>query len=187
MTDQQLYCDGPGRDPGTECGVEVAGHGGGETGTPKCQAHLKQLQRDGRMKPIAEKLTPIERCLVAGSAWVEADSDDDQEAKRLERIFVAACMALKAKGAPESSIEEIRKTVIAERAEAIRKGLERARARGVRLGRPPKVDVDELTRLLGLRLSVAAVARELRLGIRTVYRYARKKGFGSPRPGGESS
>ncbi len=118
MTDQQLYCDGPGRDPGTECHLPVAGHGKG-----KCQAHLKQMQRVGKLSPIAEKLSAEERSLVAHDAWLKAgDSDEEYEVRR--RAALAAAKQLGKK----------------ETCEAIRKAMAEARTRGVRLGRPPKVD-----------------------------------------------
>ncbi len=71
--DRVLYCIGPDRDgnPGA-CGREVAGHG-----MDACESHLKQLQRTGKMVPIAEKVSPKEHLINLYDRFAEADSDEE--------------------------------------------------------------------------------------------------------------
>jgi hypothetical protein len=152
----ELYCDEP------DCDRPVAGHGRG-----KCSTHLKQLQRTGKTAPIAEKLTPRERVLEAGDAWLNA-SDDDDEYDRAERAFI-----LQAKNLGRAAVVE-----------AIKVGLADARARGVRIGRPPKVTDEELLHAFTVANgSVTMTARFLRLAISSVYERLLRKGLLSERRG----
>ncbi len=164
MTDQQLYCDGPGRDPGTECGLEVAGHGGGKSGTPKCSTHLKQLSRTGKMMPITEKLTPLGKLIEASNRLAAADSDEDYELA--VRAAITAGVGLGDK----------------ERRDLIRKAMAEARARGVRLGRPVVADGDEAARLYLLLGRVEQVAGVMRVSVRTIYRVLSQRGILAKRP-----
>lgn len=164
--DQVLYCRGPGQD-GNPCGREVGGHG-----EECCSTHRKQLQRTGTMVPIAEKLTPEERAIAAGTAMLEADGDDEYAAHR--RAWLTACKDIGAKstGAElaamkerittlEASLGKVADDLRRQRSEEVKRGLSAARARGVRLGRPPKVSLAELERLFSLFGSGVMVARAI--------------------------
>lgn len=167
MTDQQLFCDGPGEEPGEQCDRPVAGHGKG-----KCPAHLKQLQRRRRCVPIAAKLNPEERAVVAGTAMLEADSDEEYETRR--RAFIAACKALG--GNSEwmgTELGRLADEARRRRSLEVKNGLAAARARGARLGRPPKVDAAELERLFERLKSARLVAVALAVSVRTVNRRLR--------------
>ncbi len=178
VTDEQLYCDGPSKDEPNGCARPVAGHGHGGTGTPKCESHLRQLGRTGKMTPIAEKLSPEERAVVAGTAMLEADSEEDYKAHR--RTWLSACAALGGKAGPELANLKAKVTALEQelsklademrrqRSEEVKAGLSAARAKGVRLGRPPKVSLAELERLFSLLGSGVAVARVLRMHQATV-------------------
>lgn len=159
-SDRQLFCDGPGEQPGDECGRPVSGHGKG-----KCQTHLKQLQRTGKMTPIAEKISLEERAVNAGTAMLEADTDDDYAAKR--RSYLVACKAL---GASDRmiSLSDLADELRRRRSLEVLKGLSAARARGARLGRPPRVSDEELRRLFELLKTGRAVARVLNMHWTTV-------------------
>lgn len=69
-----------------------------------CWGHLKQRERHQVLRPI-EKLTPEERVLEAGSEWLEAEEDEEYEAKRARFLLMCERMML-AKGwrppAPEA-------------------------------------------------------------------------------------
>lgn len=127
MKDEQLYCDAPECDDPENPGFPrpVGGHGKG-----KCSTHMKQLQRTGRTVPIAEKLNPEARAIAAGTAMLEADGDDDYHRHR--RAWLAAS----------------REMGDHERRAAIKKALAAARANGKRIGRPPKLNTEKLSRLL---------------------------------------
>ncbi len=56
-----------------------------------CWGHLKQRQRGQALSPI-EELTPKERVLDAGNAWLEAEGDE--EYRLAEARFVRACEAM---------------------------------------------------------------------------------------------
>jgi hypothetical protein len=111
-----------------------------------CEAHEKRLQRGQPLTaPLAERLSPKERLLEAARRWVESDAEDDGEYERNERAVLRAAKAFgpAATGA------------------IIREALAEARARGVRLGRPPKVDTGEaqamVERLGTVQLAAAAL------------------------------
>lgn len=166
--DRQLYCDGPGTDPGTECGRDVAGHGRG-----KCSTHLKQLQRVGKMTPIAEKLNAEERAVLAGTAMLEADSDEDYA--RCRRSFLSACAALGGKSAERMEpVARLADELRRRRSAATKSGLASARARGALLGRPPKAPRAEIEKLFGRLQNSKLVAQALEVSVRTVYRALRR-------------
>lgn len=154
MTDEQLYCDGPGED-GNPCGRPNAKHGAGG----KCEPHLKQLQRTGKMVPIVRKISAEERVINAADHLVQVDPLDDVAYTKAREAVLAAARALGATA----------------RRNAIRKGLERAARRGTRIGRPPKVTAAEVRKLLRQLKSPAAVARKLGVDRKTVYNRLGKK------------
>ncbi len=148
IIDQRLFCDEP------DCERPLAGHGRG-----KCAAHLKQLQRHGKTVPIVEKMSPEERAIEAGSAMLDADSDEEYKTKR--RSWLIACKALGRTDDAAAAAVDIEAAVRRQRSLEVRNGLEGARARGVRLGRPPKVPDERLRELLQVCRTGAALARVL--------------------------
>jgi DNA-binding NarL/FixJ family response regulator len=182
--DASRYCEGPGPD-GNTCGRPA--FRGVMDDRPLCEAHQKQLQRGGRLTPIAPSLTPEARtldaleafveerqrsgrhidprslegkALAAGEAWVEASSLDDAEYETRRRAALNAMTALGRK----RSVEEIRE------------GLRRAKRNGVKLGRPPKVTPHDIARQLRRTKKVADVAKALGVSERTVQRHKRRRG-----------
>ena len=73
-----------------------------------------------------------------------------------------------------SAVAELERSIIVER---VRSGLERARAKGKRLGRPPgsKADIDAIGKLVMDGLSLRQIAKRLGIGTGTVHRA--KKAF----------
>jgi DNA invertase Pin-like site-specific DNA recombinase len=68
------------------------------------------------------------------------------------------------------AVAELERSLIAER---VRAGLRNARAKGKRLGRPPKiVDAARITRLRAQGVPWREIAAELRVGVGTLYRVA---------------
>jgi DNA invertase Pin-like site-specific DNA recombinase len=132
-----------------------------------CEAHTKQQQRTGKLTAIAEKLTAEQRAFEAGNAMLEWDGDD-AGFERLRRAYLLACKVLGRKGYLDG----------------VRKGLEAARARGVRLGRPPKVGLEEIRSKLSIVKSVAMVAQLLGVHRRTIERHLRaaKTGISPQQP-----
>jgi hypothetical protein len=59
-----------------------------------CAGHVKQLQRKGRLSPLADtrELTPLERVIVNGSRLLEAGDEDAEYSNALE-AFKDACRA----------------------------------------------------------------------------------------------
>ena len=141
MTDDRLYCRYP------ECDEPIAGHG-----QDVCWTHLKQLQRTGKMKPIAEKLSPEERVILAANELAEADTDGDYKSARKKVLQAARALAPK-----------------------VREEIMRPR------GRPRVVDPAELDRLLKLYANqsgkVFKIARKLGVHFTTVYNYLKKPGL----------
>ena len=121
-----------------------------------CEAHVKQQQRGNKLTPIAEKLSAEQRAFEAGNAMLEWEGDDSGF-ERLRRAYILACKVLG------------RKAYL----DAVQKGLEAARARGVRLGRPPKVGLAEIQSKLSIVKSVAMVAQLLGVHRRTIERHLR--------------
>ncbi len=163
-TDRVLYCVGPGRDwePGG-CGREVAGHG-----ADACETHLKQLSRTGKMVPIAEKVSPKEHLLNLYNRLAEADSDKDYETA--ERAFFTQVKAMGKSAPSDEEIDELVKKAISS---ATRRRMAAAKARGVHVGRPRRVDRQEVERLLALT-PVELVALLLKASKRTIYAAVQK-------------
>ncbi len=78
-------CRGPGLD-GNPCDHPPARHG-----QELCWGHLRQLSRRGRLVPIREVRTPFDKVVDAGSALLEADSEDDAAFEFLKHRFFDAC------------------------------------------------------------------------------------------------
>jgi DNA invertase Pin-like site-specific DNA recombinase len=122
----------------------------------KCSTHVKQLQRTGKTAPIAEKLSLEERVIVTHDEMMRA-GDDDDEYERARRAMLLACKAL---GKKEAS-------------QALKQSFAAAKARGVRLGRPPKADAEEIRRTLEIIGSVTLTARLLGVSRITVWRVSK--------------
>jgi hypothetical protein len=155
------YCIAPECDPPRP----VAGHG-----KDLCSTHLKQVQRRGRTTEIAQKVSLEEQVFSAMERWADSgDNDAEYEANK------RACIALaKRLGSKELSAElnEIRlqltQTVEARRAK-LRSALARARAAGVRLGRPPRISDEQLQHTFEVTRSVTRTAQIHGLHRSTVY------------------
>jgi len=139
-------CRGPGPN-GDSCERPLWGHG------ELCQTHTKQRQRTGELTPIRENTTPRERLLELIYQLSEC-SDDDAEYERLSRAVDRSALALG----------------WSMRAKAIREGLAHAKARGVRVGRPPKLQPEKTRRVYLRAGSIAAAARRLRVSRAAVRR-----------------
>jgi len=127
-----------------------------------CETHTKQMQRTGKLTPIAEKLTDTERLLDLVDRWAQADGDEEFESAR--RAVLVAC-----KGIGRKNISE-----------TIKAALARARAAGKRIGRPPKTVESEVLRVLhlvqeryGRAQSITMTAEILGMHRSTVHRYLR--------------
>ncbi len=199
MTDRRLYCDA------LDCDRPVSGHG-----SDKCSTHRRQLSRTGKCSPIAVKLTPEERALEAGIAFLDADTD--QEAASRKRAWMHAMKGLGGKELTQELTElqskvqqldealkrvpaELRQEMWRKRSEAVKNGLSAARARGAQIGRPRKADDEKVQQLYAITRDVSMVARILEISDRTVERRLRESdktkvfvaGPGSPRLDGGSS
>ncbi len=76
------------------------------------------------------------------------------------------------------AMAQLERDIIRERVKA---GLERARARGVRLGRPAaQVEPDEILKLRGQGVSIGEIARRLRASRSTVRRRLREASDPTP-------
>ncbi len=148
MTVTLAYCDVAGCDDPKNPGFARPAFRNG-----KCSTHMKQLQRTGKTAPIAEKLSEEERAIDHGTKMLEADSDADYEKHR--RAFLASARALGDR----------------ERVEALKKAMAAARARGKRIGRPPKVSTDRVLQLVRILGKASLVAQVLEVDRRTVYRH----------------
>lgn len=142
----QLYCDEP------DCDRLVAGHGRG-----KCSTHLKQLQRNGKTAPIQPKLTAKQRALEACIAMQDADTMDDIEYQRREAAFESAVTVY----ADERAAHR--------RSNRIKNGVQKAKAQGVKLGRPTKASIEAVLRLIEETGSIKETARALRISRTTVH------------------
>lgn len=146
---ESLYCDGPDVDgnPG-QCGLLVDRLG-------KCSTHRKQYQRNGKCTPIASKISAEEQATVAWSAMLEAADGPDEEYQRLRRIAIGRILVWS---------QQLRKN-------AIREGIQRAKRRGTKIGRPRKVDPREIRAYWAKVNDAAKVVRKFRIHLATAYRY----------------
>jgi DNA-binding NarL/FixJ family response regulator len=157
VNDASRYCEGPGPD-GNTCGRPA--FRGVMEDRPLCEAHQKQQQRNGRLTPIAPTLSLEARALEAALAWVEASSvdSDDYEARRRAALNAAAALGRKLNN------------------DLIREGIRRAKRRGVKMGRPSKIEARQLIATLRRVKRVADVAKALGVSERTVQRHKRRGG-----------
>lgn len=120
-----------------------------------CARCEKRRQRGQSLAaPKQERLSPADRVLEAVGEWVDADSEDDEAYQAKRRAALRACRAF----APHAS------------SEAIREGLREAKRRGVRVGRPPKLDAESARVMLARLGSVAQAAKALGVDRGTVSR-----------------
>jgi hypothetical protein len=73
-------CVGPG-DIGEDCCGRPVARGG------LCWGHLKVRERGGALRPLKSKPSPFERVIEAGSAFLEAEAEDDDEYRRTLAAF----------------------------------------------------------------------------------------------------
>jgi len=162
------YCIAPECDPPRP----VAGHG-----KDLCSTHMKQMQRRGRTTAIAEKVSIEEQIINAFDRMANAEEDSEYHAAK------KACIALaKRFGSKEleTEVSELRLQLtqsVEQRRAKLRRALARARANGVRLGRPPKVPDEELARVFEASdRNISRTARVLQMAVSSVYeRLFRKK------------
>ena len=154
---EQLYCDAADcndpKNPGFPRPVFRRG---------KCEPHCQQIGRTGTTKPIAERKSAKERLMDLGDEWLNETEDDAREAVLWKRFIKMA------KGMPDEDdtgalVERFKSEHRRRRADAARRGLEAAKARGVRIGRPPKVETDEVRRVYQLLRNVTRTALVLKL------------------------
>ena len=151
----ESYCDVPDcNDPENPGFARLAFRSG------KCSTHMKQLQRTGKTTTIAEKISDEERAIEAGTLMLQAEAEGEENYQKHRRAFLAAARALGA----------------AERIRAMREAQERAAARGVRIGRPPKVSTETVVEYVRLFGNSTLVAKALRIDRVTVYRHLRRAG-----------
>lgn len=77
-----------------------------------CVGHCKRLQRGKAIDtPIAEAMTPLDRVVATGSAWLES-GDDDEYQRRLRHFLDATRRWMRANGwRPPDRAEEARETL----------------------------------------------------------------------------
>jgi hypothetical protein len=139
-------------------------------GRKYCDRCYKRVQRGQPLTAPAPKLSPLERAFEAARTWVESPSDDDEAYERNKRAFISAAKDLGGR---------VRK-------DQIRQGMAAARARGVRLGRPPKLMGSEaMAQTLVAHLGIVAAAKAMRVDSKTLRRALRAKAtISPPRPEG---
>jgi DNA invertase Pin-like site-specific DNA recombinase len=122
-------------------------------GRTLCEAHEKRKQRGQSLTAeLAERLTPKQRLLEACNRWIETDPEDDVAYEANERAVVRAAKAF----APATT------------GEIIREALAAARARGVRLGRPPELQPEDARRMVKRLGTITLAARALGVDRKTV-------------------
>lgn len=125
-----------------------------------CDGHDRRRRRGQVVhSPLAEvNLSPSERLASAALTFADADSEDDAAADR--------------------AWDNLRKTAVTAgrriTEETIRATLERMKAAGVRLGRPPVVTVESVLAALERHRTRQAAARALGVSRSTVIRVVRK-------------
>lgn len=133
-----------------------------EEGRKYCPRDTKRDQRRRAGKsapplgaPPAQRLDPIEQLLDAANRWVETPAEDDAAYEANKRAVITAARKL-----GPTALRD-----------AIRHGLASARARGVRIGRPRKLQPDDpVVQVLVERVGVVAAAAALRVHRTTLHR-----------------
>ena len=133
-------CDGP------ECEREAV------PGGRFCAGHYKQHSRGQPLTPLRSYASTWDRLVESAISFVDADSDDDLEFKRAKDALAAAARAYKSDS----------------QREAIRAGIARARAKGIRVGRPRSAEYDQVRELVK-RLGIRGAARAMGLPKSTVW------------------
>lgn len=134
-------------------------------GRTLCEMHEKRKQRGQPMSAEPqEKLTPIERFIVAAVRLAETDSDNDAE---YDANRGAVVRAGKVAFGDSRAVSE-----------AIRAGMERARQQGKRLGAPPRLD-PEMVRAAVAEVGIKRAARMLSASRNAVRRALRRGAQGS--------
>lgn len=109
----------------------------------------------------------MERAIEAASLLIDTPAEDDQLYEERKRALEAVLREMSRKVVPT----------------AIREGMARARAAGVRLGRPPKLQADSpIVQALMERLGVTAAAEVLGVHRSTLSRLRRDAKGSFPRP-----
>lgn len=157
------YCKNPDLGNGQGCDRQT------KEGREFCDRCYKRVQRRGRQAlsdPPLERLPPMERALEAARKWVESSAEDDEDYERNRRSFLSA--------AKDLGLRQVR--------ERISQGMATAKARGVRLGRPPKLaGAEQMARTLVQHLGVVAAARAMQVDRKTLGRLVGEKSTISPR------
>lgn len=133
----------------TDCGVDGCEREARKAGL--CWAHAKRRQ-NGQDANVLARPSGVERLTEAALRYAAAEDDDDFERAK-DNLRKAAAAASHA--------------ALAELAAA---GRRRARAAGVKFGRPPKVDLEQVRQLLPLVGSARALAERLAVSEATAYR-----------------
>jgi DNA invertase Pin-like site-specific DNA recombinase len=135
----------------------------------RCEAHTKQFTRHGKCTPIKPKLSP--RARFNEQLIRAADADEDHE---YESACRTAWDIAKAEGMKNLTEKDIEKLALDLRSKRVKRALERARREGKRLGRPPKIGLEQLKRLLEVGMSARQIAAVVGVSERAVW-YALKK------------
>lgn len=126
-----------------------------------CMAHSQQMHRTGKVGPIAPRLSPAQRLIEQALALADADPLDDEEFERIRRSLLLTAKTYGTEAA------------VRQHGEKLSRALAAAKARGVRLGRPPKVTLEQIQAVTAEFASRKAAAERLRISERTLYRYQR--------------
>ncbi len=122
-----------------------------------CWSHVWQEQHHGEKRTVTKRpASALERLTEAAIAYAEAD--EDEEFNRARDNLRKSAMSYGQRGVGE----------------LIRERLAEARARGVRLGRPPKLDVASVEILVVQWGGVRSAARALGVAASTVVEALRK-------------
>lgn len=128
-------------------------------GRELCDLHEKRKQRGGDMHaPVQERLNPEQRFFEALERYNDVSSEDDGAYLHERKRLLAAVANFS-----NNAMSAIVKQALAE-----------ARARGIRLGSPPKLDYANIHGLVALWGGVSRAARELGVSRRTVQRALRR-------------
>lgn len=171
-------CTGPGDDGVGNCGREVFRD-------DKCSAHVKQMQRTGKMVPIDSR-TPRQRVLDAIEVMNDALKSDEEYPPPPEREYEERCE--KAERALFRAIEAFAKRnedpallasaqALQKRCAAWRASIEERRRKKLPVGRPARISpariadlVEEMLKPISKRDAVKRAARRLRVSVPTVWR-----------------